>query len=59
MKSNSKRPLDSKSGSKSKSRRTRKSNDVTPMIDRDHSFSDLHEERHNRSLGIDHEPGVL
>lgn len=57
MKNTNKRNLDSKTRSKSKSRQTKKG-DVTPLIDRDHSFSDQHEERHARPFGIDHEPGV-
>jgi hypothetical protein len=56
MKNSGKRNLDSKSGSKNKSRQKKSS--VTPMIDRDHSFSEQHQERHTRPL-TDHEPGVL
>ena len=33
--------------------------DHIPDIERSHSFSDAHPERHNRPFGIDHEPGVI
>jgi len=32
--------------------------DGTPIIERDHSFSNTHRERNSRPFGIDHEPGV-
>jgi hypothetical protein len=57
MKSSGKKNLDSKSGSRNKPRQKKSS--VTPMIDRDRSFSDQHDERHNKPFGIDHEPGVV
>jgi hypothetical protein len=57
MKSTGKKNLDTKSSSKNKQRQPKKSTG-TPMIERDHSFSDQHQERH-RPFGIDHEPGVI
>ncbi|HQT23633.1 MAG TPA: heavy metal-associated domain-containing protein [Daejeonella sp.] len=32
--------------------------DDTPDVERNHSFSNSHPERHTKPFGIDHEPGV-
>jgi hypothetical protein len=56
MKSINKRTLDSKTASKNK--RQPKKDSATPMIERDHSFSDHHQERHTKPF-VDHEPGVI
>ncbi|WP_069660945.1 heavy-metal-associated domain-containing protein [Arcticibacter eurypsychrophilus] len=34
-------------------------NEDTPDIQRTHSFTDTHTERHEKPFGIDHEPGVI
>ena len=34
------------------------SDDNTPIIERNNSFSNTHPERNDRPFGIDHEPGV-